>query len=179
MRSGGIGDHSIPPLSLLTTSFQQRIFHANRWIAPQTCTQTMSATPIPSGENLQPIADQLVTIVSRELEIEFPKRVIVSSTETNDVHIDAEKVLISPFFLTLGCSGNPIEVIRYVFHLAFEFDAERQRRTLHAINELKFRLRSCISKLRELDPDSLDEIISEEYFGDSKELNLELQAEAA
>lgn len=128
---------------------------------------------------LQTIADQLTLIVSAELGTDLPKKIIISSMETNDVHIDVAKILINPFFFTLGCRGNPLEVIRYVFRLASEFDAERQRRTLHAINELKFNLRNCISKLRELDPASLDEIISEEYFGDSKELNLEPQAEAA
>jgi hypothetical protein len=127
---------------------------------------------------LQLVVDQLVGIVAKEKGFHVYKQVTVSAKETNDVHIDVSRILINPFFLTLGLGGDPLAVVRHVFDVSLEFDAERQRRTLHAVNYLKHTLRSTIQKLREIDPTSLDEIIAQEYLESPDEVHLVVEEAA-
>lgn len=111
---------------------------------------------------LQQVLDLIVKLVEAERGEETAKEFLVG--QVNDVHVDVCKVFIGPFFLTKGFGGDPISVVRHAFHLSDNFDAERQRRTLHHINFLKHQLRATIQHLRELSPETLGEVIEQEYL---------------
>jgi hypothetical protein len=118
---------------------------------------------------LQTVLDQLIAFDCKRRSkngtaFSVGKKVVVSAEETNDIHIDINRISIHPFYLTLGHAGDPLKVVARAIDLSIEFDEERKRRTQHAINHLRWQLRLTLKQLSELDPNSAKEIVME-YLG--------------
>lgn len=121
---------------------------------------------------LQPIAEQLVMMLTAQQGKLFGREVIVSEAARGEIEVTASRLILHPFYLV---QGNPIANVLRALKLCDEYDSERQKATRRILDSLKHRLRVTVRELAVLDPEATLRILREELGEDVVEtLHIEL-----